>query len=291
MTAKTRIPMDMHNCFRECGSGEETLPRNASAVVANDTRDLIEALSRKHPKWHFINREYSFVLHNTADYAYSSFVIEEAGDELGTISAERHWRTAEVWYNLTNHRLAAKRSRQGPTRTKDIKKAVKLVERHYYGPTLAERIATARSSTNATISTINSDSRWALDKVMRDMQPELIEFISGNPDIRAQLASSAPKYAKQIEALPGLAQDRRTTQRMEVAKGSGSNTVMLFDDKLYLLDAVDPNEPHTFDTVPKHIAMAVGMLKLVDIKGFIPDIGVRTGHNVFYVIPPQENNQ
>jgi hypothetical protein len=56
------------------------------------------------------------------------------------------------------------------------------------------------------------------------------------------------------------------------------------------MDDVDPEEPRTFDTVPKHIAMAVGMLKLVDIKGFIPGIGVRVDHNVFYVMPEKEDN-
>jgi hypothetical protein len=37
--------------------------------------------------------------------------------------------------------------------------------------------------------------------------------------------------------------------------------------------------------------MAVGMLKLVEVKEFIPDVGVRTAHNVFYIMPPQEDTQ
>ena len=288
MTARTRVPMDMHNCFRECDVGTEHLPKNAQAFVDNITRDLIEALSRKRPNWHFVNTSYSGSLVGT-NYTYRHFTVEDSGDALGSINVERHWRSGEVWYELTNHRLAAKRERKGATRTKDLKKAVKLIEQHYYGPTLAERITKARGTAASVIGDVTSNARWALDRVMREVQPELATLLATHPAVREELSNLAPKCAKDIESLPDLARDRLATREFSAALGSGNNTVLLLGDKLYLPDDVDPEEPRTFDTVPKHIAMAVGMLKLVDTKGFIPGIGVRADHNVFYVMPQQEN--
>lgn len=290
MTAKIRVPMDMHNCFRECDVGTEQQDRNAKAVVDNATRDLLERLSRKRPSWHFVNASYSG---NPVgySYAYRAFVIEDDGERLGAVNAERHWRTGEVWYELTNHRLAAKRQRQGATRTKDINKAVKLIEQHYYGPTIAERIRNAASGTEEVLNALHSNARWTLDRVMGAVQSQIAALLADNPELRAQLVSLAPKQEKDIESIPRLSRNRAAISDFYAVKGSGSNTVMLVGDKLYLMDAVDPEESYTFDTAPRHIAMAVGMLKLVEVKEFIPDVGVRTAHNVFYIMPPQEDTQ
>lgn len=289
MTAKTRVPMDMHNCFRECDVGTEHLPKNSQACVDNTIRDLVEALLRKRPHWHFVNTSYSGSLVGTS-YVYRPFAIEDSGDRLGSINAERHWRTGEVWYELTNHRLAAKRERKGATRTKDFNKAVKLIEQHYYGPTLDERIHTALDNAARAVNEINSDARWAVDRAVRAIQPDLTMFLTNKHEVREELISFAPECASELKSLPDLMRNRAATLDFVGEMNSGtSTTVLLLGDKLYLTDSANSKEPYTFDTVPKHIAMAVGMLKLVDVKGFIPDIGVRVDHNVFYVMSQKED--
>lgn len=289
MTAKTRVPMDMHNCFRECDVGTEHLPKNSQACVDNTIRDLVEALSRKRPHWHFVNASYSGSLVGTS-YVYRPFVIEDAGDALGSITAERHWHTGEVWYELTNHRLLAKRERKGATRTKDLNKAVKLIEHHYYGPTLDERIHTALDNAARAVNEIKSDARWAVDRAVRVIQPELTMFLANKHEVREELINLAPHCASELKSLPDLVRNRTAAQDFVGEMNLGaSSIVLLLGDKLYLTNSANSKEPHTFDTLPKHIAMAVGMLKLVDVKGFIPDIGVRVDHNVFYVMSQKED--
>ena len=291
MSAKTRTPMDMHNCFRECVAGTEHLVTNTNAVVHDNIRNLVERLSRKRPSWHFVNSSFASTLASpgSTNYAYNTFTIEDAGEVLGKISTDRHWRTTEVWYVLSNSRLEAKRARRGDTRTKDINKAVKLVEQHYYGRTPTEHLRGARNTISSVVSDTSTNARWAFDRAMIAVQDELAQFLVDNPDVRARLASLKPSKTEKFEAIPQLIRDHTATKALAHALSSGGgSTVLLLGDKLYLADDAKPEQPHTFGTVPKHIAMGIGMLKLVEVKGFIPDIGVRAAENMFFVLHPQE---
>jgi hypothetical protein len=281
--------MDMHNCFRECEVGSETLARNANALVDSSIRDLIERLARKHPHWRFVNSSYSGAAVGNS-YTYRAFTIEDDDETLGSVNTDRHWRTGDVWYELTNHRLNAKRERKGPTRTKDINKATKLVEGHYFGATLAERVAKARGVASSVISDLHNDRRWTVDKLARQLQPHIMSLLTHNVAMRDMLARYAPKEADVVQRVPQAYAAFEDTQVFAKAKGGvDADEVMLFNGSIYMLTSDDG--PYTYTTAPEYISMAIGMLKLVEVKGYIPGVGVRADTNVFHIMRPQEDNQ
>lgn len=286
-----RLPMDMHNVFRECELGTETWDKNAKAVVDSGMRDLIEKIARKRPHWQFIS-EAMGRMRDDGSYAYVRFVIEDSGDRLGKIDLARDWRTGEHVFELDNPRLRAKRERNGYTKTKKVDKAVKLVVDNYYGRTLPERLSVARAERNTVLSDVMRSASYKVDRIMRELQPQLVSFLTNNPQIAEQITMQEPSSAANLTTLPGACQEAATTRVIYDANQVGAGvTVLAWRDRFYTVGSVSDTPDtveYNYDTVPPHIAMGIGMLKLVGIKESIPDIGTRVSEDVFFVVNPEQ---
>ena len=80
--------------------------------------------------------------------------------------------------------------------------------------------------------------------------------------------------------------EQRTVARV-IGQSKTGASVLLWRNQYHVVSLVS-NTPVTYNEegVPPAIAMAVGMLKLMPVKGLIPDIGIRISDDVFFVLNP-----
>lgn len=301
-TPKTLVPMDMHNCFRECSVGAELEDRNRLAAVHPKMRLLIEKLARKHPHWRFIatqmNGRYDY---DTRSYHYTLFRVYDCDDQLGGLDLVYHYGMSTEQYEIDNHRVRGKRQRSGASRTKDLAKAIKLVGQHFYAPTIQERVSKARGALTSAVHDAAHKPTWWVDSLMRDIKPQLVDLLVSDEALRARVSAMIPSAdtAGRLAVLPEQEQLRRDTQAMIAARTLSTSTeALVLGDKVYLLNREDPDDddsasrvPHSFAELPAHVAMAIGMLKLVEVKGFIPGVGLRADENVFFIMPEAKEEE
>ena len=64
---------------------------------------------------------------------------------------------------------------------------------------------------------------------------------------------------------------------------------MLLRDKVFVATSTGVEGGRSFDELPPHLAMGIGMLKLVEPKDYIAWVGMRITETVFFILPPGES--
>ncbi len=286
------LPMDMHNVFRRCENGDRDMDRNAKAIVDHRIAPLIDKLSRKHPQWRFISQNYGMVSQtNDGHYVYKSYAVEEDGEELGAISLSVNWRTNAPVFEMDNKRLRAQRQRSGTTKTEKIDKAFKLIDTNYYGSTVGERMAQARSLAQTQVTNLERDARYTFERAINGASRQMAHYLIAHFDALTEVAALCDGAVRErVEKLPDSMAAFETAEAIHKAMQDGTgHTIMLWRDKMLttVKDAqgADMISEMSYDAAPPYMAMSIGMLKLVGNKEVIPNIGMRVADNVFFVLP------
>lgn len=290
---KVLVPMDMYNAFRECEQGDETSIRNVGARVHPFMRPLVEGLAKKHPTWHFVSRNYGESV-NGNYYQYSKFTIMEHGEELGWVNREKHWRTHEESYTFDGPRMRSKRSRGNYTRTKDLKKALKLINTDVYGRTLAERAESARELGPRKAFSAAYRVKATYEREALILQNPLVQFALDNWDTFAARTPENAQHARAMAALKdGYEANRGTAPISESVAHKKGVTVLEVRDAYYALpDRVpDAIQPYTLDTLPEKLKLGVAMLKLVEDDTLVAGIGVRVDRSTYYIADGELDEQ
>jgi hypothetical protein len=96
---------------------------------------------------------------------------------------------------------------------------------------------------------------------------------------------------KALEAIPEQGEYFMNATAMTRAVGSNHGAIVVMWRDVYNVGKNENGamavEVYDNTTLPSGIAMAVGMLKLVEPKQIIPDIGMRIADDSFYVMHPE----
>lgn len=281
--AKVRVPMDMPGTFRVCNYGDEANDRNTKAVVSHQMRPLIDALSRKRPTWSFLSTGYAGWNSNTNAYENTSFTIEDGGEVLGSIDCGPNYRTGAAIYELDNRRLRAARTRNGVTKTEKLDKAVQLILKNYFNKSIGERMADAVILRSKVIRDTYSSASFAFDRKLSDKRFMVMDYLNET------MGAMPVKYQEAFKELPELYDKRNILQPMAAAMDNRRGATVLEANGYLYVHTEGATQPTSFPLTeaPPPIAMAVGMLKLVNNNQAIPDIGMRIEDNVFFVLRPE----
>lgn len=267
-----KIPMNMHNCFTTSGT--------EGCTVDERIAPLIERLSRKHPSWQFIAKG----LRVNGTNAYRKFIVEEDGEELGEIEVGRNWRTYEDQFEMDNRRLRSKRERSGATKTKLLDKAVKIIDHNFFGKTFEERKVEARSATTSIVSHVAQQKHFEYVRRFESNRDLIAAYIADHWETMQHT-----NFGQRLGDLPAEIEKVKAAQAMSAASSQSQGvTIMLWRGNYH---CAHTGTEFTNETIPPAIAMAVGMLKLVEVKEFIPDIGMRVADNVFYVMNAEKPSE
>lgn len=281
--AKVLIPLATHSTFRECDEAEQHLPRVNNTFIRPFMVTLIEALSRKRPTWQFVTHQYG--VNTNLGYRVEKFAIMDQGEVLGTVDYAWHGRNGDC-YEIDNPRMRKKRQRGANTRTNNLAKAVKLILDNFYGLTLPERMIAAQNKTSQVISGTWSSATYDARNSFDWLREDVLDYLKANWESFSAWPLSKPNLDKRRADLPAQLERAKDTKGVNDAYSNGAGTMVVVRGTNYHTQRKTGDEVITFtaEMVPPHIRMGIGMLKLIDVNGYIPGIGTRTEDNTYYVM-------
>ena len=248
------------------------------AKISPFMEDVIREIARKHPDW---------VISSGAGEEARRFSVYYKGDTarvLGHINEDYKYTNGERrrLFVIDNWRINDMRQRGSGIQTSKPKEALKAVEKYFYPLTDREYIDRAFKHAHHLIYAHAADTRGTVEASIRKMHQPMItfahkhwdEFINSLDEKEKGQALDLLKHQQLSNAAKALFKD---------VDDKKSLTVFLSDGK-YTVQQGEVMQDYESDTLPEHIKVKVGLLKLVEEKEVVPEVGIRVGN--VYVIRP-----
>lgn len=285
------LPMDMHNTFRKCDHEAREYDRNARAKVADLMRPLIDALTAMRPNWTFVAAGSFGDRQDNGDYHYHRFAVMSGEEELGWIARELNWRTNENSYEFNSRNLDKKRTRGRSTRTKDLKKAVKLIRENFTELSYNEHARAVEQAVTSFLANQHSRTMYRTRTAIEKLSTEIVTFLQPQWDkfIASLPGDLVRDYAMSLPDLIREAGEADAMYDLHKPKNTGAY-VRLVGDK-YVVKRLNTDETYVYTqaTLPDDLRGPIGALKLVPDETLLDGIGVRAASGAFYIVTGVSN--
>lgn len=254
------------------------------SIIYGQLWELIYKLALHHPEWQFVGEDSWYDMSKEA-FTVKRFRIYEGPDILGSICIDT-WRDTK--FEIRNARINAAMAKRNHKSTKDVNKAIKIVEEFFQPKTLTERVNEARNAVAGAV----SNQLWAANRefnnVMEKLSPALVTYVTLNlPTLRPILESyGAPSSA--LDMLIEKNEPRKVMESMSRIRHNRTGTVvMLHGDKYVLMrdDNPDHAEIVAASQLTDDMRGKLGVLKIVEDNAAIESIGMRINATTFYLLP------
>jgi len=280
-----KVKLDQYNVFKECNDSERDYMANTNPQVHPDMRDLIDRLTSKKPNWEFICANTGSRNPAGDRYVYSKFEIREMGEELGWINKETNWRDSSFSYIFDNERLKAARKRTSYTKSKDVKKAAKLICDNFYTRTPAELMKEVRQILYARVNNNANHLSYAVRDTKSKLLEDFLKFAMANQDRFVDTIQT--EIGKQLAVqLPDMIEKAKNSEDMRIANTSNKGAYVIERGNMFLVSRNESSAvaTYTLEDLPIGIKGDVALLKLVGNGEFIAGVGTRGTDNTFYVL-------
>jgi hypothetical protein len=294
MSNEKIVATRQHNVYCACIPEAETHERVVKAAPHPALQLLIDQLVRKRPRWHYVLKGHASMAEGQDAYFRHYMWITEDGERLGEVSVEKHWRTNAITYEIDNPRIRNGRQRSGAAKTTKLPVVVKLIINNFAMKTIDELLQTANGSVNAAVGAVYAQARDKVYHIMGNLRDELFYLLASNPALMQQITFHDETKDERFRKLPNLYAERQVAQVVhDIYQQKDGNIVMMRGDKLWVCAANDLTNhvSYTYETAPKHILLAVAMLKVAGERVVIEGIGVRADAENFYVVNPQVHDE
>lgn len=273
------VPLYMPNVLAEVEKGATDIP-----VVASRTWPLLDALVKKYPRWKFVGRQ---------PYASTKtlvhFRVYDGSQQLGSISSETAWKYGDR-YLLKSPRLDKQRERGHETRTKDLKKAIKLVSDNYYAKTLAELVGVSRevihSALSRAVAKPHGDHRQAYSRVEEFAK----QYVATHWEAFLEEAKASGKDLSYVGDYPVIRSLALEADRVGTAVRERRGVDVVIHGATYVLRGSGNEEPvlYASDTLPRDVKTKLALLKLMNDDEYIDGVGVKASDNTYFIMDDPE---
>jgi len=264
---------------------------------------LIYELAKKHPEWTFIS-----------DDVWPRIVTDDNNNQIGTVVTmevfivlhnreqlgnvvKTHFRRQPA-YAMTNHRISAKRERGNSTKTNDLKKALRIIDRDFGRKNHKERLMELRGKGRGSLISAHNSISGAYQMLIRSMLENLEDHVAANFQHYRDIVVAAGMSPTRLDALP------EKKEQYDIAHGvyerafkQSEGLFVIAANSVYLALQDDKDESkvayHTWtsDTVPDVVRRKIGLLKLVDNEAFLEGVGYRIDQDSFLILQEDENGE
>ena len=276
---------------------EESLDRPhrpaLSIILHPDLEPVFDKLMRDRPTWRFKSNER---VHAGGDVAVTrhavSFDIYDGEEKLGKLWRDTHWRDQEVRYCFNNFRLQKERQRNSVSYTTKPDVAVKRIVKAFHMKTPSERAVDAQNAVREVVSNVAQEATWPVRKAKSLIEQEFFNYATTHWDeVKHMLGDKADKID-----LPSLVQTHDDARHMQeaVSQGNGVNVQLEPNGTYATSRPVNTGyETHSYTdaTLPDHIRGALGLLKLIEDKDSIDNVGARVSATLYYVMDKKEEGE
>lgn len=247
------------------------------AVVHPHLLDLINELRAKRPTWRFKSTEY---VYNNEEQKLRNFTVYDGDETIGTVWQDAHWRTGETRYCYNNHRLEKSRQRGHGGFSTKIKVASKKILETFGTKSLDELAEEAVKNVTNTSASIFSNANYAYQGAKKKVMNALEAYIESNWETLKAYTTGCDNID-----LRDLRQQLDAANLAYMARDRGESAILfMYGDKMVMHRKDAPPKVVTLDDLTDKQRAALGMLKLMEDKAFIPGVGIRVDRQTFHLL-------
>lgn len=248
------------------------------ATIAPFMQDVIKEIARKHPDWTISS------LSTEEARKFTVYHKSDTSNPLGHINEDYKYVRGERCrlFTIDNWRITEMRQRGSRIETSKPKEALKAVEKYFYPLTTQEYTEQAFRHAHQLIYREATETRGELESSIRKLHQPMMTFVHAHWDTFL----SAVDDKTQGEALNLLKHQQLSNEAKALYKEVDDRkclTVLLTNGK-YTVQQGEVLQEYVSETLPEHIKTKVGLLKLVENRQVVPEVGVRVDD--LYVIRP-----
>lgn len=249
-------------------------------MVATDLEPLLNKLTKERPTWRFKSGQRAY---SPESLLATRFSIYDGDEDLGELWVEKHWRSEESRFYFHNFRLDKTRQRVSYTTKLDV--AYKRIVKAFHMRTPKERAAEAAGAVRELAGSIVNETTWPLRRAKQVIETALFEYAQHHWD---EVQHMLGQDAKIID-LPGMTQAANEARLISDAVHNGEGVAVRLEPNGTYSASRSVGDTHEVaayaeDALPDHIRGALGLLKLMEDKNSIPDVGLRVNRNLYFVL-------
>lgn len=262
-------------------------PYAGPAVLVPKIAPFVDAIIAQRPKWKFVCRQRQGSLlqdDGTQTPAFGSLqVYSETEEILGELDTTYTYRGGEsqLTYTYDNQRLSDKRLRGGWSRSTKLDKAVKDVLKNFRPKDTTEMVRERTATVHSVVGQVVQEAQREFMNPYATLNRQLTNFVMSNWSMLSPMFTEAditfdPKlpeiYAASIKA----------KEMGESLTTGGLYIIVRFDDYLVVRPSGDV-EIKTSEELPAEVRRKLGILKLVEVKQYVPDMGVHCAKDTYFI--------
>lgn len=227
------------------------------------------------PNWRFLAKE---AARTSGAEVITHFSISEDGEVLGEIGLE--YKGSGYKIVVTNERIQNERQRRRSYYTLKPEKATLAIRKNFFRLAVTERIEKARveaynvvtTEANGKESKFNSATNAMFSEARRFCEQHLTEYID-----------FANKHSAQ-QGIQRAQEERDCTKNIKQSFDNDKTYLVVLDLSQYLVHSNEGVSSFDDETLPDSIRGKLGLLKLVQPKQMISNVGCRVSDTVFVVM-------
>ncbi len=244
--------------------------------------NLIVNLATTHPLWNFVVTDV-----RSYDKTIRKVTVYQHGEDLGYIEWE--YFRGDYGFEVGNDRIDKARERARAYKTHDEKKALAAVRKNFTPKNISERVVEAEQQARKLLNDQSYQKRREYQSQTHTVEKHAVEFVKS---IWSQYEAymEAQGNAHILEKWREAEVEMKTLGDLAEAFGKDRSALVVKTDGGYIVKTGDKIEMMDDTTLPHHVRVKLGMLKLVEDEHFIAGIGGKVKTDVF-VLTPEEGEE
>lgn len=239
---------------------------------------LLNRLLIERPLWEFrVEQPY---------YGDGAQIIAIYQDGEGLGSVQWGWAGGSNKYIVSNERISNQRQRGKGYSTKDIDKAVLKVKKMFSQASLAEKIDKASETLDSAMGSVNHNKFYELRNTENAVRKHMLDYVQtvGWGAFVAHMEKTDVVVTNTIGKLKKLEQEADHMKAISDTVQNGKALLVVREGSVYIVKSKEGLKTYNDSDLPDHMRLKLGMLKLIEDKQYVTDVGFRANSDVFAVL-------
>lgn len=289
LTKYEHAQMELPNMYGAYEIRDKDMYKDVRMTIHVHVKSFMEAAATKFPAWTFVGVR-GYISQGDVEVRYRSFVVFDGRERLGTIEYTMNSK-GEILICLSNDRIERSRERGRVMKTKDHKKALKVMQSSFNPKTLAEQMAEMTENTSRGLYSGRSENRYKFvdtyNKFCEHLAGHIFKYWPRYEAIAKANGLTDLKFAN----LPNAYQDYKITEDIWASATNKKGVFVINRGADYVV--LDQGKEScgmadiqimSGEGMPDWMRLGLGMLKLVEPKQFVRDIGYKLEDNSYFLI-------
>lgn len=252
---------------------------------------LVTRVAKCFPSWKIVAQNLTWIDIGKRIKGARLFNVWLDTELLGSIGMD--YIGARTCYTVNNDRVTAAMSRSGPRKTENPDKAFKMVKENFVPKSASEIIVDRFKFVAQTLYQLDAGVSRSLTPMGNTVDKIAKDWIDENWDAFVDYACK--KLGCDVGTLATYRETRDKLKEIRMARSDFNDglwvVVVTRGDEYLVADPLGKSSSinhiptvHTTDTLPQNYKRLIGMLKLIDVEGFIPGVGARITRDTYYLI-------